>query len=252
MRRIVGVLMVAALAAGTSAWLLSCGLAGARTDAERIDSGKRVFLSSCAMCHGDTGAGDGPLAGELMKDAAVKPARLNDQARLSLLGREGVKRVIVEGGGHTTRSNLMPAWGEKLGPKLADDVTDFVMTLPSLNPGTPTATIEKYLQAPPGSPAEGGKLFVYYCSGCHGLAGKGDGVYARTLRVRNKVWPRNLTQTSYFEKKTDRDIYVVVALGGGHTGKSTMMPAWTATLTPEQIKHLVSYVRVLSKTASKP
>jgi len=126
------------------------------------------------------------------------------------------------------------------------------MTLPGLHPSTPTATIEKYLQAPPGVPAEGRKLFVYYCSGCHGLAGKGDGVYAKTLRVRNKVWPRNLTQTAYFEKKTDQDIYVVVALGGGHAGKSTMMPAWTASLAPDQIKHLVSYVRVLSKTSPRP
>jgi mono/diheme cytochrome c family protein len=43
-----------------------------------------------------------------------------------------------------------------------------------------------------------------------------------------------------------------VALGGGHIGKSTMMPAWTVTLTPSQIKDVVSYVRALSKTKSRP
>ena len=223
-----------------------------RQKSERLESGQRVFLASCAMCHGERGAGDGPLSGELMKEAGAKPARLNDAARLTQLGREGVRRVIVAGGGHTARSNLMPAWGEKLGPKLADDVTDFVMSLPGLTPGAPTATIEKYLQAPPGTPAEGRRLFVYYCSGCHGLSGQGDGVYAKTLRVRNKVWPRNLTQTPYFAKKTDQDIYVVVALGGGHAGKSPMMPAWTVTLTPAQIKDLVSYIRVISKTQPRP
>jgi mono/diheme cytochrome c family protein len=224
----------------------------ARSEADRLESGKRVYLSSCAMCHGDRGGGDGPLSAELMKEAGAQPARLNDPARLAQLGRDGVRKVIVEGGGHTTRSNLMPAWGEKLGPKLSDDVADFVMTLPDLTPGTPAATIEHYLKAPPGSPAEGRALFVYYCSGCHGLSGRGDGVYAKTLRVRNKVWPRNLTQTPYFAKKTDQDIYTVVAMGGGHSGKSPMMPAWTVSLTPDQIKDLVSYIRVISKTKPQP
>ncbi len=251
MRKDVRILLPVCLAAGVLASLVM-SQAAARTAAQRLESGHKIFASSCAMCHGDQGNGDGPLAAELLKDSGVSPARLNDPARLSALGRDGVRRIIVEGGGHRNRSNLMPAWGDKLTPAMADDVTDFVMSLPSQHPGTPAATLEKYLKAPPGSPEEGKKLFVYYCSGCHGLAGKGDGVYAQTLRARHKVWPRNLTQTSYFAKKTDQDLYVTVALGGGHIGKSTMMPAWTVTLAPEQIKHLVSYVRTLSRTKSQP
>jgi mono/diheme cytochrome c family protein len=236
--------------AGLAVALISYG--NARTMAERLDSGQRTFLSSCAMCHGTGGAGDGPLAEALAKEGGAIPARLNDAARLAQLGRAGVHRVIVNGGGHTSRSNLMPAWGERLEPKLADDVTDFVMSLPQRSPGVPPATLEKYLKAPPGVAAEGRNLFVYYCSGCHGMQGRGDGTYARELRSRHKVWPRNLTQTSYFKTRTDQDLYVAVALGGTHKSKMTFMPAWTVTLTPEQIKHLVAYVRVLSGTPSRP
>jgi mono/diheme cytochrome c family protein len=228
------------------------GQATARTAAERLANGQLIFASSCSMCHGDRGMGDGPLAPALSKEAGASPARLNDPARLTTLGREGVKRIIIEGGGHRHRSNLMPAWGERLTPVMADDVTDFVMSLPSQTLTTPQATLDKYLKAPPGAPEEGKKLFVYYCSGCHGLSGKGDGVYAKTLRARHKVWPRNLTQTAYFESKSDQDLYVVVALGGGHVGKSSMMPAWTVTLSPQQIKDLVSYIRAISKTKSRP
>lgn len=242
------------------AWLLlgvSAALAADRQvidrrRAEHLESGQEIFLASCAMCHGDRGNGDGPLAAQLLKEAGVGPAKLNDAARLRTLGRAEVKRIIIQGGGHRHRSNLMPPWGDKLGPKAADDVTDFVMALPGLDPGTPAATVAKYLTTSAGSAGEGQGLFVYYCSGCHGLSGKGDGVYAKAIRARHKVWPRNLTQTGYFAEKTDQDLYVVIALGGGHVGKSPMMPAWSVTMTPQQIKDLVSYVRVLSKTKSQP
>jgi mono/diheme cytochrome c family protein len=241
-------LMAAALIVAVAA---SLAQAAARSAQERIDSGRQIFLSSCSMCHGDQGNGDGPLSAELVKEAGTPPARLTDAARIAALGREGVKQTVIQGGGHRNRSNLMPAWGDKLTPQQADDVTEFVMTLPGTSQAIPPATLNKYLKTPPGKAEEGRKLFVYYCSGCHGLAGKGDGVYAKTLRDRDKVWPRNLTQTSYFAKKTDQDIFMVVSLGGGHMGKSTMMPGWDVNLTPEQVKHLVAYVRVLSKTPSK-
>ena len=243
-----------ALTAGAAAFVASTRpAAAARTSPERLASGERVYLTSCAMCHGPSGNGDGPLAEQLAKESGTHPARLNDAARLKQLGRAGVYRVIVEGGGHTQRSNLMPPWGEKLGPVLADDVTDYVMNFASRGPSAPpSATIQKYLKAPPGVPEKGRQVFVYICSACHGLTGVGDGPYARTLRIRHKVWPRNLTQTAYFAKKTDQELFVTISLGGGHVGKSPMMPAWAVSLSPEEIKDLVAYIRVLSKTQPRP
>ena len=250
-------LVIAALGAGLAAFPLLAqapkpdSTAAVKLTAQQ-ERGAKAFLAYCAMCHGDHGAGDGPLAPELARREGVKVAHLDDAARLEKLGIAGVRKVVTRGGAHTGRSNLMPTWGEHLSPGVVADIAEYVLVLPRLNPGIPPATIAKYLAAPAGSPAGGRKLFVRFCTGCHGPEGRGDGFNADTLRVRHNIRPRNLTETDYFAKKTDRDLYATIALGGGHTGKSAFMPGWTYRLEPAQIKDLVSYVRAISKTRSQP
>ena len=214
--------------------------------------GQEAYLASCAMCHGQFGEGDGPMAEQLQKQAGVAPARLNDRTLAERLGHRGIVQVIARGGAHTGRSNLMPPWGERFNASLIDDIADFVLELPDLKPGVPRATIENYLRAPPGAPAAGRELFVFYCTACHGPQGKGDGIFADSLWARNHIRPRNLTDSLYFSTKTDRDLFAVISLGGGHMGKSVYMPAWTVSLTPAQVKDVLSYVRVTSRTAPMP
>lgn len=253
------------LAAGLGVFALSCGTKETTSQqASSADSaaatalvvvnerGQQAFLAYCAMCHGERGAGDGPLASGLQKQNVTVPAHLNDRARLDVIGRRGVYAVIEKGGAHTGRSNLMPAWGEKLDPALIDNIADYVMTLPDLAPGTPSATIAKYLEAPPGVSQDGRRVFVYYCTGCHGPYGKGDGFNAEALRLKHNIRPRDLTDSAYMAPKSDQELYETVALGGGHMGKSVFMPAWTYTLSPTQIKNLVAYIRVLSGTKPTP
>jgi mono/diheme cytochrome c family protein len=122
--------------------------------------------------------------------------------------------------------------------------------MPTLKPGIPRSTVEKYLEAPAGVPEEGRQLFVYYCVNCHGPYGKGDGIVADALWSRYHVRPRNLTDSLYFTAKTDKELFETVSLGGRYTGHSAMMPAWSVMFTPAQIKDLVSYVRVLSRTTA--
>jgi mono/diheme cytochrome c family protein len=180
------------------------------------ERGAKAYLAYCSMCHGEHGAGDGPVAPELARREGVRPAHLDEAARLEKIGARGVRDVIVRGGGHTGRSNLMPTWGEHLAPAVVDDIVAYVMVLPKLDPGIPPATLAKYMSAPAGTPAEGRKLFVTFCTACHGPQGKGDGFNADSLYARNHIRPRNLTETSYFAKKTDQDLYATIALGGGH------------------------------------
>jgi cytochrome c oxidase cbb3-type subunit 3 len=168
------------------------------------------------------------------------------------MGRDSLIRVIELGGAHTGRSNLMPAWGERLPHVEIEEIADFVMALPELHREIPHTTLSRYLEAPPGTTAEGRKLFVTMCSACHGPYGKGDGRYADTIFVRSKVRPRDLTDSLYFAGKTDREVFAAISLGGGFFHKSPYMPIWNATLTPEQIKNLVSYIRAVSHTASRP
>jgi cbb3-type cytochrome c oxidase subunit III len=217
------------------------------------EAGRNAFLANCAMCHGAWGEGDGPMAADIEKQAGVRPAGLNDPVRLAALGRNGLIEVITKGGGKTHRSNLMPPWGNQLRPELIGEIADYVMALPILKPGIPRATVEAYLAAPDGKPDEGRKVFVYYCTACHGPEGHGDGYLSDTLWVKGKVRPRNLTDSTYFAGKTDREIYETVSLGGRFTGHSQYMPGWGGLhLTPQQIKDVISYVRTMSHTASKP
>lgn len=220
--------------------------------AERLARGHEAYLGYCSMCHGEWGAGDGPLSEQLRDQGGVVPAHLNDRGRLDAIGRAEVVRVIEKGGAHTRRSNLMPPWGERIPRTRIEEIADFVMTLPDLKPGVPPATIAQYLAAPPGSAPDGRKLYVQYCVLCHGPNARGDGVYADTLRMRNNIRPRDLTDSVYFAKKTDEQLYVVVALGGGHGGKSVYMPNWSVSIPPDQIKDLVSYIRAISRTAARP
>jgi len=264
--RNVRIAIAAVLAYGLTVFVLSCQPKGADETPEmspavtdsvataeetaRLDRGKQAYLGYCAMCHGEWGNGDGPLAAELAKQGGSGPAVLNLKERLKQIGRSEVVEVIVKGGGHTGRSNLMPPWGEKLDTKLIGEVADFVMTLPDVKPGPTTEVIEQYLKAPPGSSDEGRRLFVFYCTACHGPQGKGDGTFADSLWARNQIRPRDLTDSTYFATRTDQELYSLVALGGGHMGKSNYMPAWTASLAPAQISDLLTYVRTISRTRS--
>ena len=213
--------------------------------------GQRAYLTNCAMCHGEWGLGDGPLAAQLQKQSGAIPAHLNDRARLTALGRATVVSVIERGGAHTGRSNLMPAWGERLPREEIETIADFVMALPDLHRSIPPSTMAKYLEAPPGASVEGRKLFVTMCTACHGPYGKGDGRYADSLYARNKIRPRDLTDSVYFAARPDSELFATVSLGGGFFHKSPFMPIWSVSLTPQQIKDLISYIRVLSRTAPR-
>lgn len=215
-----------------------------------IDPGQRTYLTHCAMCHGLWGGGDGPLASQLQSDAQVRPAALNDRARMSRLSRDELIRVIREGGAHTRRSNLMPPWSGRLDPREIERVADFLKVLPDLSPETPAATTQAFLAAPEGSPPEGRRLFVLYCAMCHGPQGQGDGSLADTLWARTRIRPRDLTDSTYLATRTDQQLFALVSLGGTHFHKSSSMPIWSVTLNPDQIKDLVAYIRTISRTRS--
>ena len=227
----------------------------AAVPAERLAAlqrGQEAFLTYCAMCHGDEGGGDGEVAAMLRTKSGIMVARLNDPETMGRLREPDVRRVITLGGAHTGRSNLMPAWGEKLGPQIIVDLASYVMTLADSSPAIPRSTLAHYLEAPPGVPAEGRALFVHNCVACHGSFGRGDGPFGDRLWETRHVRPRNLTDSTYLAKRSDSELYAVISLGGGHFRKAVYMPAWSPSLTPAQIKSVVAYVREISHTTPKP
>lgn len=86
--------------------------------------------------------------------------------------------------------------------------------------------------------------YKWYCSQCHGLNGKGDGINATKDQP---VSPRDHTDTKSMSKLTNAEIENVIRDGGKATGKSSMMPPWGKVMTDGEIKDLVKYLRQLCK-----
>jgi mono/diheme cytochrome c family protein len=83
-------------------------LAPTLASAQAVDIGKREYLNSCAVCHGTTGKGDGPLASELK----TRPSDLTHLDKVSifpiLYGIIDGRRVVAF---HGPRE--MPVWGDR-------------------------------------------------------------------------------------------------------------------------------------------
>lgn len=85
------------------------------------------------------------------------------------------------------------------------------------------------------------EVYQWYCTQCHGLKGKGDGVNAKLLTVP----PRDHTKADYLETRTDKQLFDAIKLGGLAVGRAPCMPAWGNTLDEGMIHSLVRYIREL-------
>jgi cytochrome c oxidase cbb3-type subunit III len=85
------------------------------------------------------------------------------------------------------------------------------------------------------------QTYQWYCSQCHGIKGKGDGINAKFLTVP----PRNHTKAVYLETRTDEQLFEAIKFGGLSVGRAPCMPAWGQTLTEDTIHSLVQYIREL-------
>ena len=90
--------------------------------------------------------------------------------------------------------------------------------------------------------SEGRKLYLTYCTGCHGASGKGDGPAGKTLPVK----PADHTNAQKMGQYTDDHLFTVIAKGGMNVGRSAEMPAWGAVLKEAQIQEVVGYIRTLA------
>jgi len=89
---------------------------------------------------------------------------------------------------------------------------------------------------------DGGKLYTSYCSACHGEKGKGDGIAARGLPAK----PADHTNGAIMNQLSDKYLIQVISKGGGAVGKSSFMPAWGSSLSEQQIKDIVAFIRSIA------
>jgi mono/diheme cytochrome c family protein len=88
----------------------------------------------------------------------------------------------------------------------------------------------------------GKRIYRENCAPCHGEAGKGDGVGARSLPVR----PADHTNAGVMNSRSDAFLRDVIAKGGNAMGLSSFMPAWQGIFKDKEIEALVAYIRSLA------
>lgn len=96
--------------------------------------------------------------------------------------------------------------------------------------------------------SEGKKLYLNYCSSCHGDNGKGDGPAAQSLPVK----PANHTAGAAMNQLTDKFLMEIISKGGSAVGKSPMMPAWGGQFKENQLRDILAYVRSIADPPYKP
>jgi mono/diheme cytochrome c family protein len=93
--------------------------------------------------------------------------------------------------------------------------------------------------------AEGQKLYMSYCSSCHGDKGRGDGAAGKALPVK----PADHTDGKLMNSFSDEFLLTIISKGGAAVGKSSFMPAWGGALKDNQLQDLLAYLRSIANPA---
>lgn len=116
-----GLIVLAALA--SALW----SRAGAVTTpaSREIASGRQLYVTHCAVCHGEQGRGDGPSAAGF----ATKPSDLADGRLMNPLPDAFLVNIILHGGPAEGLSPGMPPFGAYLGEAQARDIAAYLRSL---------------------------------------------------------------------------------------------------------------------------
>ena len=138
-----GLVVLVALA---SAFWSRTGTAAPSTSRE-LASGSHLYVTHCAVCHGEGGRGDGSSAAGF----ATKPSDLADGRLMNPLPDEFIVNVILRGGPAEGLSPGMPPFGAYLGEAQARDLTAYLRSL-ARPPFRPEAA--RALVTVPGAPRQ--------------------------------------------------------------------------------------------------
>jgi len=158
--------------------------------------------------------------------AAMNPSMLVRAARARPLTALATVLVLTSLG-----NALVVGCGGKSQEQSGQSATPSATQTPQANT-TPSASTGA---APEGD--LGAKVYVQRCVLCHGPNGKGDGPAAAGLNPK----PRNHTDGSYMNSRTDEQLLQVIRNGKG------AMPAWGKVLSEEEIQAVLKHVRTLAQ-----
>jgi mono/diheme cytochrome c family protein len=113
-----------------------------------------------------------------------------------------------------------------------------------LAPGQAPGASRQVRTPPTAAPPEredAAAVYGRFCTPCHGSEGRGNGDNARFLPVR----PTDHSDSAYMSRRTDDALFDAIYAGGYVMNRSHRMPPYGETLTRDQIRDVVSYLRTL-------
>ena len=178
--------------------------------------GKVLYEEKCLPCHGETGMGDGPVAGNLSNPAApIGNAELARQSR-----PVDWYRIVTQG----NLERFMPGFSGSLSDRQRWDVVAYVYTL---------STSPEELEL-------GKTVYDAQCAACHGLDGKGDGPEAAALSVQPASWK----DQSRLAERSSNDLVAIMRAG------SEPMHSFDDQLEEPAAYAVADYIRALSFAGS--
>ena len=216
-----------------------------------VDRGKEIYANKCAVCHGDTGKGDG-IGAKISSPFPRNFTKGHIKFRSTHFGKIPTDSDLFDSITRGSPGTTMPAW-KHLPINDRHSLVLFLKTLSKkFKKFVKKGKIHKVVVVPepPNFSLEslerGKKLFLQNCSGCHGIEGRSDG--ASTKKIVNlptdAIWPRNLSKPWKFRRGEKRKQIFLTQ----RTGLSmTSMPRFsTRIFNDEQIWDIVHYVQTLS------
>jgi mono/diheme cytochrome c family protein len=175
-------------------------------------SASGTYAEKCAPCHGDTGLGDGSMAGQLPVPA---PAVGTNPVSRKATPSEWY-RIVTQG----NLERRMPPFNS-LSDRQRWDVVAYLYSL-----STDTETI-----------TEGEELYLANCAACHGKDGDGKGPQAAGLPAA----ATNFTDLEVMAGISDDILYQAIS-----EGKGSAMPAFGEQLSPHEMWAATDYLRSLT------
>jgi len=90
------------------------------------------------------------------------------------------------------------------------------------------------------SSREGKRLFLHYCSPCHGENGEGFGKY---FGYGLEPQPPDFTTEEFIDKRSNELLNIAISGGSKAVGKSNLCPPWGNTFHKEEINFIINYIK---------
>ncbi len=125
-------------------------------------------------------------------------------------------------------------------------------------PAQPAAKAPAPAEKPDAAPAESAAVeadaaagkadYQIFCASCHGPAGDGDGPVAQALDPK----PARHSDGNFMNPLKDDYLFQVIKFGGASVGKSPMMAPVGGSLSDQQIRNVIAFIRSLADPPYQP